>query len=287
VKYAFIRDHRDRYPIRRLCEVMELSSSAYYDWLKRPPSARAVSDAALAGELKELHYTYRQAYGTRRLQRELIKRGWRVGRRRVRRLKRLHGLWTRRRRRAIRHQAAYSKPQLAANRLAQRFVAAQPNQIWTADVTSVWTLQGWLHVAVVLDLYARRIVGWASDSRCGDKLTLAALNQALKRRRPRAGLLHHSDRGPHYTSRRYQGRLTQRAIHSSMSRPGNCFDNAPVESFFSTLKSELTHHRRFRTRDQAWVEIKAYIEQFYNRIRAHTSLGYRSPGEYEKMATVT
>ena len=287
MKYAFIRDHQGGYPVRRLCQVLEVSPAAYYDWLRRAPSARALADQALARELKVLHYSYRQAYGTRRLQQVLRRRGWQVGRHRLRRLKRLHGLWTRRRRRAQRHTAAYSKPILEANRLHRQFDVRQPDHVWSADVTSVWTLQGWVYVAVVLDLYARRVVGWACGRHCGEQLTLAALNQALQRRRPAPGLLHHSDRGPHYTSRRYQARLKQRGIASSMSRPGNCYDNAPVESFFSTLKSELTHHRRFRTRDQARREIKEYIERFYNRVRLHSTLGYQSPCQYEKMAAVS
>lgn len=287
MKYAFIRSQQRCYPVRRLCAVLEVSPSAYYGWLRQPLSARARADQSLGQVLQRLHYSYRQAYGTRRLQRALRDEGLRVGRGRIRRLKRQLNLWTRRRRRAWRHHQAHPRPVIKANRLNRQFAAAAPNRVWTADVTSLWTRQGWLHLAVVLDLYARRVVGWAFDRRAGQELTLAALNQALRRRRPAPGLLHHSDRGPHYTARRYQNRLRQRRIVSSMSRPGDCYDNAPTESFFSTLKSEFAHHRRFLTRQQAREEISDYIERFYNRIRMHSTLGYRSPCEYETMAVLS
>ena len=287
MKYAFIRSQQGCYPVRRLCAVLEVSPAAYYDWRTRPRSARVVADEALAQELKRLHYSYRQAYGTRRLQRALRAQGERVGRCRIRRLKRHLGLWTRRRVRAWRHHKAHPRPFITANRLARQFTTEAPNRVWTADVTALWTRQGWLNLAVVLDLYSRRIVGWAFDRRSGQELTLAALNQALRKRRPLPGLLHHSDRGPHYTGSSYQGRLRERGIDSSMSRPGDCYDNAPVESFFSTLKCEFAHHRRFHTRDQAKQEISDYIERFYNRIRMHSTLGYRSPCEYERMAVLS
>jgi putative transposase len=259
---------------------MEVSRSAYYEWLHCPESARAKADRELAGDLARLHFELREACGSIRLSRELARRGRRVGKHRIARLKRIYGLWTRRRHRFVRTASSRPDRCVYPNTLNRQFSAAQPNTVWVSDVTAIWTLQGWLYLAVVIDLCSRRVIGWSSGPRFDTALTLAALNQALRRRG--APEMHHSDRGPHYRSSEYQERLKVREIVASMSRAGNCYDNAVAESFFSSLKNEETLHHRYATREDARSALYDYIEVFYNRKRLHSTLGYVSPVEFER-----
>lgn len=286
MKYAFILEHADRYSVQRLCELMQVSRSAYYEWLARPQSARAKADQALAGPLMALHFELREAYGAVRLSREFSRRGRRVGKHRIARLKRNLGLWTKRRRRFVRTTRSRPDRCVHPNRLEGEFSVTRTNQVWVTDVTAIWTVQGWIYLAVVLDLYARRVVGWASASYNDTRLTLSALNQALRRRGSVTGLIHHSDRGAHYSSSAYQQRLQSRGILCSMSSAGKCYDNAVAESFFSSLKNEQTLHYRYETREQARAALYDYIEVFYNQVRLHSTSGYVSPVEYEQRVKV-
>jgi transposase InsO family protein len=282
VKYAFIRDHAQTHSVQRLCELMEVSRAAYYEWLERPESPRLQADRALLGELTQLHFELKEACGSVRLSREMARRGRQVGKHRIARIKRIYGLWTRRHKRFVRTTRSRPDHCVYPNSLNRQFTVDRPNAVWVSDVTAVWTLQGWLYVAVVLDLYSRRVIGWSSGSTFDTALTLSALDQALRRRSRPAGLMHHSDRGAHYSSSGYQDRLKAKGIIASMSRAGNCYDNAVAESFFSSLKNEETLHHRYATREEARSALYDYIEVFYNRKRLHSTLGYVSPVEFER-----
>jgi putative transposase len=262
---------------------MKVSRGGYYDWLKRQPSERQREDDRLGKKIEQLHYQFREAYGAIRLSGELQVRGELCSRHRVARLKRARALWTKRRRRFVLTTKANPGHVRYPNLLARQFAAPAANRVWVGDVTSVWTLEGWLYLAVLLDLHSRRVIGWSMGSACGDELTLAALQMALDLRKPRPGLLHHTDRGAHYTSDRYQAQLRGHGVICSMSRIANCLDNAVAESFFSTLKNELTLHERFKTRAEARASIFEFIEMFYNPVRQHSYLDGISPTEFEKV----
>ncbi len=266
-----------------MCKVLDVSTSGYYAWRIRPPSRRAEVDRVLQRRIETIHAESRGVYGSPKIHQQLREEGWHCSRKRVIRLMRLAGLRARRHRcfkRTTRRNPAHVA---APNQLKQNFVAARPNQIWLADITYVPTAEGWLYLAAVMDLFSRRIVGWAMDARMTDDLSQQALTMALGRRTVSAQqLLHHSDRGSQYTSGDYQRLLTQHQIHVSMSGVGNCYDNAPMESFFSLLKTELTHHERYATRQAAQTSIFDYIEVFYNRRRIHSALGYLTPLAHEE-----
>jgi putative transposase len=282
MRYRFIREQHDWHSVNALCRVMKVSRSGYYQWLIRKPCARVLEDRRLWPIIERLHYRRREAYGVIRLGNDLRALGESCSRHRVARLKRANGLWTRRRRRFVVTTKARAGHARFPNVLKRRFTAAAPDRVWVSDVTSVWTMQGWLYLAVILCLYSRRVVGWSMGSRNGEELTMAALEMALQLREPNSGLLHHSDRGVHYAAQRYQRVLRDHGIDSSMSATGNCFDNAVAESFFSSLKNELTLHERYETRDEARAAIFDYIEVFYNRERQHSHLGGLSPVEFER-----
>lgn len=265
---------------------MQVSASAYYDWRRGKLSKREASDQRLIGELTALHFECKQAYGARRLSHEFARRGRCIGKHRIARLKKKLGLWTQRRRRFVRTTRARPDHCVHPNRLQQCFHAQHPDEIWVSDVSAVWTLEGWLYLAVVIDLWSRKVVGWASAPTFDTRLTLSALNQALRRRRNTAALVHHSDRGAHYSSSVYQQRLRRAGIQSSMSGAGNCYDNAVAESFFSSLKNEETLHHRYQTRQQARSALYEYIEVFYNRKRLHSTIGYMTPVEFERQHRV-
>lgn len=284
MKYAFIKAHAERFCVQRMCELMQVSRSAYYAWGARPHSKREASDRELGGELTALHFECKEAYGSIRLSREFARRGRTVGKHRIARMKLKMGLWTRRRRRFVRTTRARPDHCVHPNRLGQRFTTDRPNEVWVTDVTAVWTLEGWLYLAVVIDLWSRRVIGWATGSKFDTDLTLGALNRALRSRSHIKQLIHHSDRGAHYSSSAYQQRLRSKGIQASMSRAGNCYDNAVAESFFSSLKNEETLHHRYQTRQQARAALYDYIEVFYNRKRLHSSIDYLSPVEYEGRA---
>lgn len=281
MRYRFIREQQPLHSISVLCRAMKVSRSGYYDWLKRPPSARCMADQKLWQKIERMHHACREAYGAKRLRDELRKVGVRCSKHRIARLKQANRLWTKRRRRFIFTSKADPSHARYPNILARQFAVPQPNLVWVGDVTSVWTFEGWLYLAVILDLYSRRVIGWSMAAHCREDLTLAALNMAIDARKPAAGLLHHSDRGNHYTGSRYQSLLAQTGMRCSMSRIANCRDNAVAESFFSTLKNEQTLHDRYHTRAQARAAIFEFIELFYNPVRQHSHLNGLSPMQFE------
>ena len=280
MKFGFIDAKKADYPVALLCQHLDVSRSGYYAWTKRPESQRDKSDRALSVEVAAVHQESRSRYGSPRVHAELRARGRRVSRKRVARLMRQQGLRARPRRRFVRTtDSAHSHP-VAPNTLDRKFEPDAPNSTWAGDITYVWTAEGWLYLAVLLDLFSRKVVGWAMSEKLDRELVLSALDMALLGRP--APALHHSDRGSQYASEDYRRLLEQRGITCSMSRKGNCWDNAVVESFFSTLKQELVYLSTFKTRQQAQLALFEYIEVFYNRKRRHSSLGYLSPVEYER-----
>jgi putative transposase len=275
----FIRDNVAGFPVSAMCEVLGVSRGGYYAWVARPESARAAEDRALAAEIRASHEASRGRYGSPRVHAELRAHGRRVGRKRVARLMRGMGLSARRKRRFRRTtDGAHAFP-VAPNLLGRDFEAAAPNRVWLADLTYIRTAEGWLYLAVVLDLFTRRVVGWAMAEHLGHELALAALDMAIARERPTPGLMHHSDRGAQYAAHEYRKRLRLHGMICSMSRKGDCWDNAPMESFFATLKGELieARERDYPTRDEARADVFQYVEGWYNRRRLHSSLGYRTP----------
>ena len=285
MKYAWIRDQQG-HRVRRLCHALGVSASGYYAWCARRPSPRAQDNARLLQRIEQLHQQTREAYGSERLWHALRQQGETCGRHRVRRLRQAHAIRTKRRQRYLRTRSTYQRVAVAPNRLAWPFVSPGPDQVWVADITFVPTRGGWLYLAAVLDMHSRQIAGWAMGARADQALASAALDMALQRRRPPKGAIHHSDQGTHYTSGAYQRQLQQAGLVASMSRKGMPYDNAVMESFFSSLKQELTHHERFANLDEARGKVFEYIEVFYNRQRLHSSLGYRSPAEFEKAMVV-
>ena len=282
MRYQFIETQRPVHRLVRLCAALRVSRSGYYAWRTRPRSARAVADQQLLPVLCRLHRQHREQYGAVKLWRALQAAGIPCGRHRVARLRTRAGLTARRIRRFQARGAPHQLPPPAPNRLQQRFVTAALNTVWVGDLTAVPTRVGWLYVAVLLDLYSRRVIGWAMSAMPDQHVVLAALTMAVQQRRVSPGLIHHSDQGPQYSSGAYRQRLATLGITASMSRRGNCYDNAVAESFFSTLKNELIHERTYQSRDEARQDIFAFIEGFYNRQRLHQSLGYLSPLEFER-----
>jgi transposase InsO family protein len=280
VKYACIARHVGQYPVRLMCRVLDVTPSGYYASQRRGLAARAIADALLELEITAIHRESRQTYGSPRVHRELREgRRIRCGKKRVARLMRRSGLRARRPRRfRVTTQSAHSHP-VAANVLQREFVVAGRDQVWAGDITYLDTGEGWLYLAVVLDLHSRRVVGWMLGTTLERELVLRALRQAVAQRRPAPGLLHHSDRGSQYACADYRELLAAHGMAASMSRKGDCWDNAVVESFFATLKNELGD--RWATRAAAQAAIADYIENWYNLRRRHSSLGYLSPVEYE------
>ena len=269
------------FPVCVLCRTLGVTRSGYYAWRLRPLSARAQRDQELTTQLRIVHAESRRTYGRPRLHQALRARGVRVGEKRVQRLMRAAQLTARGRRRFRRTtDSAHAQP-VVANHLARRFTVATPNTVWAADVTAFWTREGWCFLAVVLDLASRRVVGWAVRSTVDTPLVLAALHLALGRRRLRPGAIHHSDRGRPYTSAAYQQLLARHGLIASMSRVGDCWDNAPVESFFSHLKAEVRPERPWLTRAAAHAALADHLESFYNRRRLHSALAYQSPANFE------
>jgi putative transposase len=269
-----------------MCRALQVSRSGFYAWQRRAESPRAQANRALLERMRTVHQQTREAYGARKMWHALRREGLACGRHRVARLRRLAGLVALRRRRYVRTvQARQQEPVTIPNRLAQRFAVPATNRVWAGDLTFIPTRTGWLYVAVLLDLYSRRVVGWAMSERQSPTVVIEAWLMAWRQRRPAPGLLHHSDQGKQYTASLYQTVLARRGVIVSMSRKGNCYDNAPVESFFSTLKNELVRHRQFQDQGEARQAIFEYIEGFYNRQRLHQALGYRSPEEFEQQAS--
>ena len=281
MKFGFIDAEKAKYPVGVLCDVLDVSRSGFYAWKGRPAPAKKKLDAHLATRIAGVHKGSRGTYGSPRVHAELRANGVRVGRKRVERLMRENGLQARRKRRFRRTTDSNHSQPIAPNVLGRHFEAVAPNQVWVTDVTYIWTQEGWLYLAAMLDLFSRRVVGWAASENNDRTLALDALNRALRARRPGPGLLHHSDRGSPYASDDYRQALAKSAIRASMSRTGDCWDNAVAESFFSTLKAELTERTDYATREQARRSIGEYIDGFYNVERRHSFNGYLNPTEYE------
>ncbi len=281
MKFAFISQQKVAFPIAVLCRVMEVSTSGYYASVGRPVSARARRDVALGVHVAAAHEASKRRYGSPRVHAELRAQGQMVGRKRVARLMRERNLAARKRRRFRSTTDSKHAFPLAPNVLARDFTASAPNHAWVTDITFVWTQEGWLYLAVILDLFSRRVVGWAMSENVDRHLALAALDMALDQRRPTGELLHHSDRGSTYASEDYRAALEKRGIQCSMSRKADCWDNAVAESFFSSLKWEVEGLDGCESRDTARVLIAAYIDGFYNLQRRHSTLGYFSPVEFE------
>lgn len=270
------------YPIKALCATLAVSRSGYYAWARATDSARACRDRELSAKIALVHQRSRGTYGSPRITMELRAQGEAVGRHRVARLMRQDGLRGRQRRRyRVRTTDSRHSHPIAPNRLAAQPAPTKPNQVWVTDLTYVPTDEGWLYVAGVLDLCSRCLVGWAMGATLDTAVPLAALRMALRQRQPSPGLVHHSDRGVQYASADYRSALAAHGLVASMSRKGNCYDNAAMEAFWSSLKNELVHRRSFATRADARTAIFDYIETFYNRSRRHSSLGYQSPLDYE------
>ena len=286
MKYRAIREHAVRYPVRLMCRALRVSPAGFYAWRRRPESRRTQANRALLVHIRAIHQQSRRTYGSPSIWDALTQRGHRVGENRVARLMRFEGIRAKTAKKWRATTDSKHKLPVAANTLDRHFTVTAPNRVWAGDITYVWTDAGWLYLAVVLDLYSRAVIGWAMGSRLSADLAREALTMALWRRKPGAGLLHHSDRGVQYAAHDYQRLLGEHRIECSMSRKGNCWDNAVVESFFGTLKKELVHDRRYATRDEAKQDVFEWIEVFYNRQRRHSTLGYRSPAEFEAMSKV-
>ena len=285
MKYACIDRRRDRYPVRLMCRLLRVSASGYYTWRSRPESSRTKSDRTLMAEIKRAHDASKGVYGSPRVHAELVANGIHVGRHKVARLMRLARLRGCPKRRFRVTTEANPAHAVAKNLLKQNFTADTPNRRWVADITYIPTHQGWLYLAVVMDLYSRRIVGWSMSRWMSRRLVLAALRMAIEARQPEAELIHHSDRGSQYTSDDFRDELAKHDIKCSMSGSGNCYDNAAMESFFASLKRERVNRVRYRTRDQARADIFDFIEVFYNRKRRHSYLGNISPDDFETQST--
>lgn len=282
MRYPFIEQYRGQFSVATLCRVMEVTRSGYYARHKRVPGPRQKENAKLLPKIREFFERSDQTYGSPRILRDLKAEGFCCGRHRIARLMRQAGLRAVVSRKfQVTTDSKHSLP-LAENLLDQDFGAPEANRKWASDITYIWTREGWLYLAVVLDLFSRRIVGWSMQPRLDRSIVLNALGAALKQRGSGEGILHHSDRGSQYASADFQAALSEHGIACSMSRKGNCWDNAPVESFFGTLKQELVHRHSFATREGARQKIFHYIEVWYNRKRRHSSLAYVSPAEFEE-----
>jgi putative transposase len=273
---------RLHYPVETLCRVLEVSKSGYFAWTKRPLSKHAQDEARLEVEIRATHQRMRETYGPERLQEELQGQGIEVGVGRIKRLRKKLGI----RCKQVRKFKATTNSQhtlpVAENLLNQNFAVAAPNAAWVSDISYVWTEEGWLYLAGLKDLFTGEIVGYSMSERMTKRLVIEAFNQAVEIHRPLPGLIHHSDRGSQYCAHDYQKLVKKHKMKASMSRKGNCYDNAPMESFWGMLKTELVYHHRFETRAQARRMISEYIEIFYNRQRRQARLGYLSPAAFKQ-----
>lgn len=282
MRFHFVDRYKSQFRVRIMCRVLGVSRSGYYAWRGRPLPRREALNEVLLGQIRETHRRSRGTYGSPRIHRALRKIGVPCGRHRIARLMQLFGIvsktekhfrWTSTKREDI---------PAAPNLVDRQFHADEPNRLWCSDITLLRTNQGWLHLAVILDVYSRRVVGWSMRSRPTSQVVVEALQMAIADRRPQPGLIFHSDRGGQYLSYEVQEALDEHGFHASTSRPGNCLDNAIVETFFKTLKTEMYYHQQFRTRAEARVAVFDFIATFYNPTRLHSSLDYESPEDYER-----
>ena len=284
--FHFIEEHKDRWPVRLLCETLEVSPTGYYAWRQRPRSPREQRQDTVLVEMRAIHAQYKARYGSPRMHNELVARGHDCCVNTVARLMRDHGIVAKsaRKFRVTTTDSNHDLP-VADNLLDRQFNPSEAKEVWLADITYIPTREGWLYLAAVEDLFSRKVVGWSMAEHLESRLVVDALERAVQRRLPDAGLLAHSDRGSQYASEHYQLLLARHGIACSMSRRADCWDNAPMESFFASLKKELVHGADFATRAEARAAIFEYIEVFYNSQRRHSSLGYVSPAEYEQSCT--
>ncbi len=291
MRYQFIQANQHEFPVRRMCSVLGVSSSGYYAWRERPVSPREQANQELSLEIHAIHIRSRKTYGSPRVHADLVARGFQAGKNRVARLMRAENIYGRRKKKQTRTTNSQHSYPVAPNRLNRDFHAMRPNEKWLADITYIPTAEGWLYLAAVLDLFSRKIVGWAFADTLESCLVEQAFNMAVQNRTMLSGLLHHSDRGSQYAGDAYQQLLVVQQMQVSMSRRGDCYDNAPMESFFSTLKCEHVfstlkcehvHFQNYQTRSEARTDIFSYIVGFYNRQRRHSSLDYLSPEEFER-----
>jgi len=281
MRYRFIHTEKAIFPVLVMCRVLLVSRSGYYAWLMRPRSARDRHTERLAMRVRTIHARTRRRYGSPRIHRELLAAGERVGENRVARIMRCEGLRSVPKRRfRVTTQSNHSHP-VAENVLQRNFKTEAPNRVWTGDITYLWTDEGWLYLAVLLDLFSRRIVGWAISTRINEELARAALEDAWRKRPVCGPLIHHTDRGSQYASQGYSELIRKIRATPSMSRRGDCWDNAVTESFFATLKKELIYTQRWESREEMCAAVADYIENFYNTQRRHSTLGYVSPVEFE------
>lgn len=285
MRYRFIDAHRREHAVVAMCRVLGVSKAGYYAWRDRAPSKRELSNRRLAAEIRTVHQRSRRTYGSPRVHAELLASGEKVNRKRVERVMRTEGIRAKTKRRfRVTTDSRHGEP-IAPNVLQREFSVEQvagPDRVWAGDITYISTLEGWLYLAVVLDLGTRSVVGWAMRHTLERRLACDALEMALERRCPEVGVLHHSDRGSQYASGDFRALLEREGMISSMSRKGDCWDNAVVESFFSTLKSELVEDAKWATREEARLALFEWIEVWYNRQRRHSSLGYMSPMQFEQ-----
>jgi len=282
VRYHFIAEHAQNYPVRRQCQVLEVAESGYYAWLQSEPSVREQSDQQLLTEIQAIYQQNSRLYGSPRIHAELQQRGWHCSRKRVARLMRqAHLASVRQPRQRVQTTDSKHPYPVAANVLDRQFEAQRPNQKWVSDITYIPTQQGWLYLAAVLDLFSRKIVGWAMSANPDALLVQKALQMALAHRQPSGNLLHHSDRGSQYAAHAYQDLLAQHHITVSMSRTGNCYDNAVMESFFRTLKAVCVDLHVFQSHDLARSILFEFLEVYYNRQRLHSTLAYCTPAAFE------
>ena len=283
MRFRLIEDHREFWPVRVMCEALSVSPSGYYAWRSRPDSPRKIANRALLVDIRRVHAQHRERYGAPRIYAQLRAEGQTVSRKQVERVMRQHRIRARtpRRYRVCTTDSKHCLP-VAANLLEQNFVAHRPDQVWLADITYIPTGEGWLYLAVILDLFTRKVVVWAMREHMRAELTMAALTMAIQRRRPEPGLIHYSDRGSQYAAGDYRKILQGATITQSMSRKANCWDNAPMESFFGTLKTELVHQHEYPDRETARCDLFAYIEGYYNRRRIHSAIGYITPEQADR-----
>jgi len=282
VKYGFIQDHAGDYPVNLLCRMLGVQRSAWYDWRARPGKVIPAEELALRRRMKELFAASRNSLGSRTMTRNLRQEGFEIGRDKTRRrMKQLKLKIKQKCKYKVTTDSNHQLP-VAENVLNRQFSPQEPNQTWGADITYLWTQEGWVYLAIIIDLYSRRVVGWAMDRRMKKALVIRALMMAINLRKPPPGLIHHSDRGSQYASLDYQKLLKQQGMVPSMSRKGNCWDNAPVERFFSSLKREWTSDLLYRTRQEAIADVREYVAVYYNSKRLHSTLGYTTPMNYEK-----
>lgn len=284
--YCFVREHTCEYTVEEMCAVLEVSRSGYYRWSKRKKSVREEENERLLKQIKVIFELSKKTYGSPRIKSALPGNWITVGKNRVARLMQRNAIYAKTKKKfKVTTNSRHNRP-VATNLLNQNFTVTVPNKVWVSDITYIWTDEGWLYLATVLDLYSRRIVGWSVKERLKDDLVIEAFEKACVNRNPQKGLIFHSDRGSQYASSEFRKKLSKREFLQSMSGAGNCYDNACAESFFHTLKTELVYFEHYKTRAEAKTSLFEYIEMFYNRFRRHSTLGYKSPAQFEELQSL-